>query len=219
MENFEQILSDLSDLTIIVRISIIIILPLSTIYLKKNEISTAFVVSFCLSTLGATAGYNGGLSREAAVAAIIPGALSLIGGISIYVFGLNRDGRLIAPIVALAFSLSLYTGYSSGAYYRVETDRESRLTSFCYQIFENPQTISNDLNFYRYFQFFSSSCFPIFANDAVKFLDIKQDKELGVRHDILSDFYNLHCENTRRLGEIGNDFFIQYFNSFETPKE
>lgn len=69
--------------------------------------------------LGTVAGYLTGLSREAAVGAVVPAALSLLGGLAVLQLGKAADGpgavRLSGSVLAFAVGLLIGTTWGSSA--------------------------------------------------------------------------------------------------------
>lgn len=108
--------------------------------ITSNLTAQIFVLLLGLGILGSVSGYTGGISREAAVASIIPAVLAIAGGLSAYLFGIDRSRGAIASIAIVAFTLALLFGFAFGASVRSDIDRNDPLREACFKLFFDPAT-------------------------------------------------------------------------------
>ena len=124
-----------------------------------------------ISTIGAIAGYTGGLSRVGAVGDIVPAALGLLGGVSLYLFGAKENPSAWVPISAAAFSLALVGGFSIGSENRIPAERKEFWRDACVSLFMSSDTMSKDA-FQIASNAFGERCFPLIQNDFEKVFTI-----------------------------------------------
>lgn len=105
-------------------VSVLAFIPTAFIQ-KQTGRQTVFVLVllFCLSLVGAAAGYSGGLSRSAVVGDIVPAILALIGGVVLYIFGVAQSKTLLPAFGVIALICALILGYSTGSNFRGQIDR------------------------------------------------------------------------------------------------
>ena len=73
---------------------------------------TATVLTFVgLTSIGATVGITGGLSREGVVGDIMAAALGLFGALAVWLFAADRSKGAIVSICGFVFALSLFVGF------------------------------------------------------------------------------------------------------------
>lgn len=89
---------------------------------------SVYVVGIPFAIVGMITGYMTGISREPAVAAVVPSALTLVGGLIAYMIAVNSRQKLAATVIVLNFSVTLLGGSFIGATKRVE--QETNLNSF-----------------------------------------------------------------------------------------
>ena len=100
---------------------------ISLIRSARAPILLAMPAALPLGFAAICAGYLTGLSREPAVAALVPGALTLLGGVGLLLVGGSKaKAGFIAVSIAL-FSANLVVGTAIGA--RSRDNRDAELTS------------------------------------------------------------------------------------------
>ena len=113
---------------------------------------------FGVAMLGATAGFAGGMSREAAVGSIIPAALTLVGGISVYLFGADNTRGAAVSLTAACFALALFLGYSSSSQLRAIGDEFRDLRDRCVAAYVDPDLLKDAATFERFEAAMGSKC-------------------------------------------------------------
>ena len=138
----EFVLNDFSIVLTIIGLSVIgsvLTLILFWVLAKKipKDVLIHFLMIVSISTLGAIAGFSGGMSRVGVVGEIVPAALSLIGGLSLYMFGVQRVTNILLPISISIFAVTLLLGFSFGANNREKRQTFELLQERCLNLFMN----------------------------------------------------------------------------------
>jgi hypothetical protein len=110
---------------------------------EKAEFGHILVLIMGMSLLGACAGFTGGLSRQAAVGAIVPALFGLLGGLVLYLFGVDRSRGAIASLLAGCLSVSLFLSYSVSAQIRNYDDELRDLRDHCISAYTDSDILSN----------------------------------------------------------------------------
>lgn len=84
---------------------------------------TAYFVGIPFAIVGISTGYMSGLSREPAVAALVPAMLTLVGSVGAYLMTKGKRSSIMATLIMVNFSVSVLVGISLGASYREEAFR------------------------------------------------------------------------------------------------
>lgn len=108
------------------------------------------VLLFGVAILGATAGFAGGMSRDGAVGAIIPGALTLVGGVALYLFGADRSKGAAVSLTAGCFALALFLAYSSSSQLRNVGDEFRDAREKCVAAYTDHELLASDTTFSRF---------------------------------------------------------------------
>lgn len=102
--------------------AIITALVLAFLYQGDALFRTRLIVAFSFTLLGMVAGYMSGLSRQPAVAAVVPAAQSLIAGLSIYIVGAKRADQVLIALCVIGLCTNLLLGIVWGARARVASE-------------------------------------------------------------------------------------------------
>lgn len=116
------------------------------------------VLLFGVAILGATAGFAGGMSRDGAVGAIIPGALTLVGGAALYLFGADRSKGTAVSLTAGCFALALFLAYSSSSQLRNVGDEFRDLREKCAAAYTNDKLLGSEATFSRFEAAMKADC-------------------------------------------------------------
>ncbi len=138
-----------------------------------GERAALFVTLLGLSAIGTTAGVIGGLSRVGVAGEIIAAALGLLGGVVVYVFAADRTKGTVVSICAIAFSLSLFTGYFQAADRRANPESYLFWRTECLAKYVNKDTIENKSLFLIVDKSIGPICAAIFKNEKALLLDAK----------------------------------------------
>lgn len=117
---------------------------------RGNSVSKSMhrlVALAALSIVGATAGVAGGLSREPAVAAIIPAFLALLGGVSTYLFSANVRQGTFASLCSVALAVSLLAGFGLGAVNRNFSLEHREVRAICAEAYTDAELLSDEAAF------------------------------------------------------------------------
>ncbi|POF29144.1 hypothetical protein [Roseibium marinum] len=138
-------------------------------FLEKKMRSKVLVVLLGLTSLGATVGTLGGLSREAAVGEIMAASLGLLSGLVVWIFAADMskgtNAGTIVSVCVLAFSLSLFVAYFEASNRRAAPERYLFWRSHCVEIYSNHNVIENALTFNIASEAFGEICANIFKYD------------------------------------------------------
>jgi hypothetical protein len=85
-----------------------------------------FIVLLSFSLLGIVTGLLAGLSRTAAMGAVLPSVLSLVGALGIYLVGAEKADQGLVATCVIALSLDLLIGTAWGAVLRDDFERDAK---------------------------------------------------------------------------------------------
>ncbi|MEO1027586.1 MAG: hypothetical protein AAFX02_00885 [Pseudomonadota bacterium] len=127
---YESLLFALAPLVVVIFLSASIASAFLLVSMLVQRLSSAdivylFIVFFSLSAVGTVSGFSAGMSRAAAVGAVVPAVLSLIGGVVIYLFGASNTRKLLPALGATALVLGLILGLSTGSNMRGRVSGEA----------------------------------------------------------------------------------------------
>lgn len=112
---------------------------------RRRALWSVALVLVAATTVGAAAGYAGGMARDGgAVTAIVPAALALLGGIAIYVFGAVVDRSAIVALSVTSFAIALVMGFQVGALQRQGADALQQFAEACFGLFFAPETMNTE---------------------------------------------------------------------------
>lgn len=139
------------------------------VFLEKPIRWKVLVVLLGLTSLGATVGMLGGLSREAAVGEIMAAALGLLSGLVVWIFAADlskgTNNGTIVSVCVLAFSLSLFVSYFEASNRRAAPERYLFWRTHCVEIFSDHDVIENPQTFSIAAESFGEICANIFKYD------------------------------------------------------
>jgi len=100
--------------------------PNSRVGVRLSLIRISWFSGLPFAIVGIVAGYMTGLSRQAAVGALVPAALTLIGGVGVYLYGKSRKSALISTFTILNFTILLLFGVMLGAHERQMSEEQMK---------------------------------------------------------------------------------------------
>lgn len=106
--------------------AVLVALLLMLAYKPRNTFRKYFVILLSFSLLGLVTGLLAGLSREAAMGAVLPAVLSLVGGLAIYLVGSEKVDQGLVGVCIIALSLDLLVGTIWGSDLRDVYEREAK---------------------------------------------------------------------------------------------
>jgi hypothetical protein len=134
----------------------------TALFIKKGERLQFLLVLLGIAAIGATAGILGGLSRDGAVGEIMAAALGLLGGLVVWLFAADRSNGSVVSLCALAFAISLFSGYIEGSSRRAEPERYLYWRVQCADSFSDPEKVGDPLTFQVMSDSFGTICANIF---------------------------------------------------------
>jgi hypothetical protein len=133
----------------------------SVFFVSKEARVTLTILIMTVSTLGAVAGFAGGLSRVGVVGDVIPAALTLLGGLSVYLFGADRSKGVVVSLCSASFALALLLGYSTGTGRRTSIEHYETAQKVCFDAFTNSGLLANSEAFCRFSEALKDICSPV----------------------------------------------------------
>lgn len=123
-----------------------------------RETIQVVVLLISIGILGGVVGFSGGMSREAAVAAVIPAALTLVGGVALYIFGADMSRGAIVSIAAGCFALSLFFNYAAASQLRTLGSDYRELRDKCFAAYADGELMGSDSGAARFEAAFGKMC-------------------------------------------------------------
>lgn len=113
--------------------------------LGLNVFSTTSLVLIGLAILGTAIGITGGLSRVGVVGELMAGVLGVLGAVVVWIFTEKQEKGVAVSLCAIAFTVSLFTGYIEAASRRAYPESYDFWRNKCVAIYTDKDTFADPI--------------------------------------------------------------------------